>query len=615
MEVHLNKYPYLKKYFGYTEFRNGQEALIDHILKGQDVLGIMPTGGGKSLCYQLPAILMEGITLVISPLISLMKDQVDSLNEMGIGAVFINSSLEQSEINERVSLVRKGAAKLLYVAPERLNSEWFLGLVESVGISLIAVDEAHCISHWGHDFRPSYQEIPGFIRRLKRRPAVAAFTATATLRVVDEIKSALGLMDPYSLTTGFDRPNLSYRVATPPNKYTYLKAYLSENHGQASGVIYCATRKTVEGLTKKLRMDGFNAEGYHGGMETEVRKQVQNSFKLDTTRIIVATNAFGMGIDKPDVRFVVHYNMPANMEAYYQEAGRAGRDGAPGDCILMYSPSDIINQKLILDNDSLDPSRKAMLFENLHILVNYCHTQECLRRTILEYFGETGASDNCGNCCNCTEDGELTDVTLEAQKIISCIYRVEQRYGLTVVIKVLKGSKDQKLRDNGLDQVSTYGLLAEMPEGSIKEIIMSLISRGYVHMTTDAYPVLKLRPESKRILIGEDKILIKKSRIDISRASKKTKKIKDAASHSDEGLLALLVDLRKTLAAKKRVPTYVIFHNKALEEMAQEYPRSRNEFLEISGVGEKKYESYGAAFAEVIAAYCDKHGCARNTVG
>lgn len=607
MEEILDKFSVLKRYFGYTAFRTGQEALIDAIMGGRDVLGIMPTGGGKSLCYQLPAVLMDGITLVISPLISLMKDQVDSLNDMGIGAVFINSSLEQSEINARVAQVRQGTVKLLYVAPERLNSDWFIGLVQSVGISFIAVDEAHCISHWGHDFRPSYQEIPTFIRRLKTRPVVAAFTATATLRVVDEIKSALDLVNPYALTTGFDRPNLSYRVATPASKYGYLQEYLSMNHREASGIIYCATRKTVEGLTKKLRLDGFNAEGYHGGMDTDVRRQVQDNFKLDATRIIIATNAFGMGIDKPDVRFVIHYNMPGNMEAYYQEAGRAGRDGEPGDCILMYSPSDIINQKLIIDQDYLEPGRKALLFENLQILINYCHTQDCLRKTVLEYFGETETRENCGNCGNCNEDGEMADVTLEAQKIISCIYRVEQRYGLTVVIKVLKGSKDQKLRDNRLDQVSTYGLLAETPEGSIKEIIMALISRGYVHMTADSYPVLKLRQESKRILSGEDRILIKKSRIDIARKSKKTRKTTVSAEPVNEGLYEQLVALRKTLAAKKGVPTYVVFHNKALEEMAQDYPRNRSEFLEISGVGEKKYETYGTAFTEVIAAYCEKH--------
>lgn len=604
----MDKFTVLKKYFGYSEFRSGQEAMIDQILRGSDVLGIMPTGGGKSLCYQLPALLMDGVTLVISPLISLMKDQVDSLKEMGIGAVFINSSLEPEEISQRVALIRQGAVKLIYVAPERLNSEWFTGLVQGAGIQLVAVDEAHCISQWGHDFRPSYKEIPAFIKRLKNRPVVAAFTATATLRVVDEIKSALQLVKPFSLTTGFDRPNLSYRVATPPNKYNYIKDYLSSNHGEASGIIYCATRKTVEGLTHKLRQDGFNAQGYHGGMDPEVRKQVQDHFMLDTTRIIVATNAFGMGIDKPDVRFVVHYNMPGNMEAYYQEAGRAGRDGEPGDCILMYSPADIINQKLIIDNDGLDPGRKELLFENLQILVNYCHTQDCLRGTILTYFGETGIQQSCGNCGNCNDDGEMVDVTLESQKILSCIYRMEQRYGLTMVIKVLKGSSDRKLKDNRLDQVSTYGLLAEMPEGSIKEIIMALISRGYVHMTTDAYPVLKLRAESKRILNGEERVLVRKSRIDIMRKSKKADKKSRPAVSLNEGLYDQLVALRKSLAAKKGVPTYVIFHNKALEEMAQIYPRNRSEFLGISGVGEKKYETYGEKFSQVIADYCRLHG-------
>lgn len=599
----MDKFEALKQYFGYDRFRRGQEPLIDGVLSGRDVLGIMPTGGGKSLCYQLPAVLLEGITLVISPLIALMKDQVDGLNEMGIGAVFINSSLELEDIRARAAMVRQGQVRLLYVAPERLNTDGFLNLVRQAGISLIAVDEAHCISQWGHDFRPSYQEIPTFIRQLNPRPPVAAFTATATLRVVDEIRSMLDLNDPVTLTTGFDRPNLSYSVATPPNKYSFLKDFLNRQSSETTGIIYCATRKMVDGLTVKLQREGFSVQGYHGGMDPEIRRRVQDSFMQDNTRIIVATNAFGMGIDKPDVRFVVHYNMPGNMEAYYQEAGRAGRDGEPAACVLMYSSSDVINQKLILDNDGLEPHRKALMLENLQLLVNYCHTQECLRRTIRTYFGEADSAVHCGNCGNCNDNSEMADVTVAAQKILSCIYRVGQRFGVTMIIKVLKGSRDKKVLENRLDQVSTYGILADMPEGSIKEILMSLVAQEYVLMTADAYPVLKLRAEAKRVLNGEAQVMIQQHRIAVTRKSRKVKSQSSDSPTGSEGLYDRLVALRKRLAAQKGVPTYVIFHNKALDEMARLCPQSREEFMAISGVGERKYEAYGPCFAEVIAAY------------
>ena len=383
----------LKTYFGYDEFRNGQDKLIESIIEGRDALGIMPTGGGKSICYQLPAIALDGITIVISPLISLMKDQVDSLNELGINAAFINSTLDNSEFLKILEGIRANNYKIVYVAPERLNTDSFINLVKDIRISLVAVDEAHCISQWGHDFRPSYLEIPRFINLLKQRPAVAAFTATATKEIIKEIKRLIGLRNPIEVTTGFDRPNLYYQVLKVSNKSKFLIEYLNDNFKTESGIVYCATRKSVESLVKILNDKGFSAVGYHGGMNSEERQNNQDEFILGNKRLIVATNAFGMGIDKPDVRFVIHYNMPKNMEAYYQEAGRAGRDGEKSDCILLYSASDIVKQKLMIQNDDIDPKRQEMLYKNLQYLVNYCNTNDCLRNQILNYFDEDSASD------------------------------------------------------------------------------------------------------------------------------------------------------------------------------------------------------------------------------
>ena len=434
----------LKTYFGYDEFRNGQDKLIESIIKGRDALGIMPTGGGKSICYQLPAIALDGITIVISPLISLMKDQVDSLNELGINAAFINSTLDNDEFLQILEGIRGNSYKIVYVAPERLNTDSFINLVRDIRISLVAVDEAHCISQWGHDFRPSYLEIPRFINSLKQRPAVAAFTATATKEIIKEIKRLIGLRNPIEVTTGFDRPNLYYQVLKVSNKSKFLIEYLNDNFKTESGIVYCATRKSVESLVKILNDKGFSAVGYHGGMNSEERQNNQDEFILGNKRLIVATNAFGMGIDKPDVRFVIHYNMPKNMEAYYQEAGRAGRDGEKSDCILLYSASDIVKQKLMIQNDDIDPKRQEMLYKNLQYLVNYCNTNDCLRNQILNYFDEDSANDKCKNCSNCIDSSEMVDITLEAQKILSCIYRVNQRYGANMVIQVLRGSKNKK---------------------------------------------------------------------------------------------------------------------------------------------------------------------------
>ncbi|SKB64668.1 ATP-dependent DNA helicase, RecQ-like [Acetoanaerobium noterae] len=591
----------LKTYFGYDEFRNGQDKLIESIIKGRDALGIMPTGGGKSICYQLPAIALDGITIVISPLISLMKDQVDSLNELGINAAFINSTLDNDEFLQILEGIRANSYKIVYVAPERLNTDSFINLVKDIRISLVAVDEAHCISQWGHDFRPSYLEIPRFINSLKQRPAVAAFTATATKEIIKEIKRLIGLRNPIEVTTGFDRPNLYYQVLKVSNKSKFLIEYLNENFKTESGIVYCATRKSVESLVKILNDKGFSAVGYHGGMNSEERQNNQDEFILGNKRLIVATNAFGMGIDKPDVRFVIHYNMPKNMEAYYQEAGRAGRDGEKSDCILLYSASDIVKQKLMIQNDDIDPKRQEMLYKNLQYLVNYCNTNDCLRNQILNYFDEDFASDKCKNCSNCIDSSEMVDITLEAQKILSCIYRVNQRYGANMVIQVLRGSKNKKVLEARLDNVSTYGIMKEYSDSAISEIIMTLVSSGYIHMTHDKYPVLKLTSKSADVLSGKTKLHHKKHLLQRKDEKEKaSKSIKGGNIDFDIELFEKLKQYRYKIAQEKGLPPYVIFHDIALKEMAAYLPVNKESFLEIKGVGEKKYENYGEGFIDII---------------
>lgn len=595
----------LKIHFGYDEFRKGQSDLIGGILNGIDVLGIMPTGGGKSLCYQLPAVVLEDITIVISPLISLMKDQVDSLNEIGISATYINSTLGNNDLIYRIEEIKDKKYKIIYIAPERLNTHMFLQLMNSIEVSLVAIDEAHCVSQWGHDFRPSYLEIPKFIRSLNKRPVVAAFTATATSEVVEEIKQIIKLKNPVEVVTGFDRPNLTYSVVKPSDKFAYLIDYLNNISKELSGIIYCSTRKTVESLTKRLNSRGFSATSYHGGMTPEERQKNQDDFILDREKIIVATNAFGMGIDKPDVRYVIHYNMPKNMESYYQEAGRAGRDGEHSECILMYSPSDIVKQKFIIQSETLDPDREKLLYANLQYLVDFCHTNDCLRNKILEYFGEEIKVENCGSCGNCIDEGEMIDITIEAQKILSCVYRAGQRFGGNIIIQTLRGSKNKNVLSYGLNSISTYGIMKEYSEGSIREIMMTLVSKEYLYITADKFPIIKLTEKSKEVLKGEVTIYHKKDLIYTSRGKDKDRKIETFSEKIDEDLFDILKSIRQEISSERNLPPFMIFHDITLKQMSSYYPQNKNELLKIKGVGLKKYENYGEIFLNAIKEYCE----------
>lgn len=581
----------LQKYYGYSAFRPGQETIIRHILAGEDVLGIMPTGGGKSICYQIPALVFPGVTLVISPLISLMKDQIDALDGMGIPATFINSSLTGSETSRRLRGAERGEYKLIYIAPERLESERFHELLQKLTISLVAIDEAHCISQWGHDFRPSYRSIAGLLKSLGQRPAVAAFTATATPEVIRDITEFLDILGKNVFSTGFDRTNLKFSVMKGENKKDVLLRYLGERGDQA-GIVYAATRKDVDALYELLRKKGIAAGKYHAGLSDDERKDAQDRFLFDDIRVMVASNAFGMGIDKSNVRFVIHYNMPKNMEAYYQEAGRAGRDGEQGECILLFSPQDIMIQKFLIEQTQFDPDRKANEYRKLQAMIDYCHTTRCLRQHILRYFGEE-APDGCGNCGNCSDDVQVADLTVEGQKIFSCIYRMKERYGMTLVSQVLKGSQNRKVLDFGFDRLPTYGALREYTEKEIVDLMNGLAADGYIALTEGKYPVVRLMPKAVPVLRGEEPLMQRR------RIAKKR------VVTGNAGLFEALRQLRKDISRQENVPPYVIFPDSTLREMSESCPVDRMSMLSVKGVGEAKFIRYGVLFMERIQQYME----------
>ena len=587
----------LKEYFGYESFRRGQQELIEGIIDNKDVLGIMPTSGGKSLCYQIPSIIMDGVTIVISPLISLMKDQVDSLVELGIEATYINSTLTVAEQRKRIADIENNKYKLVYVAPERLNSMEFLSLCNRVKIPLVAIDEAHCISQWGHDFRPSYKEIPRFINRLNNRPVVGAFTATATKEIIVDIKELLSLDNPLEILTGFDRENLYFHVERSIDKKKFLIDYL-KNKNDKSGIIYCSTRKEVEGVCHYLNEHGLKAGIYHGGMGSAERQESQEDFLYDKKLIMVATNAFGMGIDKSNVRFVIHYNIPKNMEAYYQEAGRAGRDGEDSDCIVLFSPQDVVKQKYIIQQNQMNPDREALLYRNLQYLVDYCHTNECLRKRILEYFGEIETIDKCGNCSNCLDDREYEDITIDAQKVLSCVYRMEEKYGTTLVAQVLKGSRNKKVLNFGLDKITTYGIIKDKTEKEIKQLILYLVAEEFLKLTESKFPVVRLTSKSIDVLKGKEKVFRK--------VQKRETVKEDIIVH--EELFNELRELRMEISTKNGVPPYIVFSDSTLKDMCKYLPTTKEEMVNIKGVGNKKLESYGDRFILVIADYKDRTG-------
>lgn len=579
----------LKKYYGYSEFRVAQEQIVESILKGKDTLAIMPTGAGKSICFQIPALLMEGITIVISPLISLMKDQVDYLREIGIEAAYINSSLDNLELQETLFYARSGKYKLIYIAPERLESESFCNLLKELNIPLIAVDEAHCVSQWGHDFRPSYRRISSFIKKLSKRPIIAAFTATATEVVRNDMLELLDLSNPKVFVTGFDRKNLRFTVIKGEDKDNFLKEYIANNEGKI-GIIYTSTRKEAENLYSKLHQKGYKVGVYHAGLSENQRNKVQEDFSFDNIDIIIATNAFGMGIDKSNVRYVIHYNIPKNMEAYYQEAGRAGRDGEDSECILLFSPKDIRIQKYFIDESSMSEERKNYEYNKLRAMVDYCYTSKCLRAYILQYFGETEVMENCSNCSNCNDTREEKDITLEAQKIFSCVYRMKERFGVNMIADVLKGSENKKVLSASLDKLSTYGIMKEFTQKQIATLINKLIADEYLTITDDAYPVVKLKPNSYAVLRNQQKVFMKINKV------QKAVKI-------DNELFAVLSTLRKEISLKENIPPFMIFHDSTLKEMSEYMPSTLDSLLLIKGVGERKAEVYGKYFLEAIRKY------------
>ncbi|URZ04061.1 DNA helicase RecQ [Clostridium felsineum] len=585
-----NIFNILKKYFGYSSFRQGQENIIQSIIDGHDTFAIMPTGGGKSICYQIPALYMNGLTIVITPLISLMKDQVDTLRENGVNASYINSTLSQKETNDTLMSALSGHLKILYVAPERLEQEYFRNAIKDLPVAMVAVDEAHCVSQWGHDFRVSYKRIVPFINIFDKRPILAAFTATATDEVKKDIINLLELREPNSFITGFDRDNLFFSIVKNENKFDFITKYLAK-HKDVSGIIYAATRKEVDSLHQKLLSQGYSVGKYHAGMSDNDRSKSQDLFLYDETKLMIATNAFGMGIDKSNVRFVIHYNMPKNLESYYQEAGRAGRDGEKSECIILFSGQDIQIQKFLIRQSIPSFDRQRIEMKKLNDMINYCMTTSCLRKYILNYFGEDYEVDNCDNCINCTGNVEIVDITLDAQKIISCIYRMGQNFGVTMIAEVLKGSKNNKVLRFNFDKLSTYGIMKDYTLKQITNFINTLIADGYLYLSDSEYPIVKMSKESIDVLKGSKKVV------------QKIHIVAELSLSTDNNLFEILKGLRLELSRKENVPPYIIFSDAVLSEMCKYYPKDKVSMLQIKGIGELKYSKYGEIFEKKIKEY------------
>lgn len=594
----------LYKYYGYRSFRKGQEDIINSIINGKDVLAVMPTGGGKSICYQVPAFCMDGITIVISPLISLMKDQVDTLKAMGVKASFINSSLSPKKYNEVLENINNDEIKIIYVAPERLDNIEFINLMKQKNVAQIAIDEAHCISQWGHDFRSSYKRIPYFIKSLEKRPIVTAFTATASDKVREDILKMLNLINPNIYITGFDRENLSINIVKSSSKNRYLLEYLEHNKDE-SGIIYASTRKEVEDIYELLLKRNINVSKYHAGLSNEERKINQEEFIKDDIKIMVATNAFGMGIDKPNIRWIMHYNMPQSIENYYQEIGRAGRDGEKSECILLFAPGDIHTHKYLIDVGIENPSRKLAQYKKLQQMVDLIYSNRCYRLNILNYFGEE-AKNNCYNCSNCLNDGIVIDKTLDTKKVISCIARMKRGYGLTMIVDVLRGSKNKKVLDLGFNDLSTYGIMKNYSSEDLKVFINTLISHGFLDIKENpsyrgSYPTIILNEQSMKVIKDEIKVEFKEDKIN--------KEIR-----IENELYERLVILRKEIASSEKIAPYMVFGDATLMNMSNSYATCKDEMLSISGVSQIKYERYGKYFEDVIKEYIDEKNIIKENI-
>ena len=594
----------LETYFGYTSFRPAQEAPIASLLRNEDVIGIMPTGAGKSICFQIPALCKAGLTIVFSPLISLMKDQVDGLLVQNIPAALINSTLTQAEFNKTMYEVRSGKIKLLYIAPERLGSNFFCNVLRALPIAQVIVDEAHCISEWGHDFRPSYRLIGEWLNSLPKRPIVGAFTATATKYVENDIKKLLGLDKANVYVTGFDRPNLSFSVIRTPKRMDYVVHYVRQ-HANENGIIYCATRKDVDRVYENLTRAGIKVGHYHGGLSDEVRREMQNAYADDKLQVMVATNAFGMGIDKSNVRYVLHYQMPRNMESYYQEAGRAGRDGAPAECILLYSGQDVQVHKYLIEQSIETPERQEVELRKLQSMIDYCFCSNCLRKYMLNYFGESTVWTTCDNCSSCKGSGDKVNVTKEAKAIFRAIMGTDERYGASMITSIVRGERTDRIMRAGHDALPVFGLLSDVDEKSIKGLIQQFVASGYLRSSTGKYPVLSLTAGAEEVLAGHKEVEEIRQHVSVpSRTSRSTSTtLRGKSSSGSGGLFEHLRQHRKRLAEEAGLRPYLIFPDTVLIDLANLRPTTLGEFGNVKGVGEAKLKKYGLSFLQAIAEY------------